>query len=93
MLGTVLGDIRRRARETQEGLARRLGVRRNTVCRWELGERTPDPGTLDRILTVLEATDEDRLAALAAAGGRHEVLDASAVQTPDDLVQTPGEAA
>jgi len=40
---------------TQSQLAQLLGVQRNTVTRWEIGERTPPPGNvLDLAIEALE---------------------------------------
>ena len=50
--------IRIAAGVSQQRLADELGVRRNTICRWEAGERRPSPllrARYARLLTQLDA--------------------------------------
>ena len=41
-LGNKIADLRKKENLSQEKLAERLGVTRQTVSKWELGETAPD---------------------------------------------------
>ena len=58
--GEVLRAIRIRRGETQAQVARRLDVAQGTLARWENDGRTPDPELVERLLTTLQATIEER---------------------------------
>lgn len=68
-VGIALRQLRTRRGETVSGLARRLGVARNTVQRWEFGERTPSVQDLGRALAELDASDDEVLVVMRAATG------------------------
>ena len=42
MIGESLQHLRKRKNFTQEALAERIGVSRQTIAKWETGESTPD---------------------------------------------------
>jgi DNA-binding XRE family transcriptional regulator len=50
---------RRRVGLTQADLARRAGIRAETVCRIEKGKSTPDLATFNKIHRVLEKAEKD----------------------------------
>lgn len=47
-------NVRRRAGVTQSQVARTIGVRPATVCRWEKGERTPTSRSAVRLGALLD---------------------------------------
>jgi transcriptional regulator with XRE-family HTH domain len=54
-----LAQARRAMGFSQEGFARRLGVDRSTVARWEAGETEPQPWVRSRIAELLEVALRD----------------------------------
>lgn len=54
MLGENIRDIRKQKGMTQEELANRIGVVRQTVSKWEKNLSVPDADLLQRIAQVLE---------------------------------------
>lgn len=46
---------------TQEYIAFKLGVARNTVCQWETGKRECNFDTLKRLSKILECTIDELL--------------------------------
>src|ERR1700719_721262 len=60
------GDLRRRARLTQQGFAPRLGVPVETIRTWEQGKRMPR-GPARALLAVIAHAPETVFAALARA--------------------------
>ncbi len=56
MIGENLGILRRQAGLSQEALADRLGVSRQTVAKWEAGESLPDVERCARLAEVFEIT-------------------------------------
>ena len=49
-----LGDLRRKKGFTQHDLAKMVGVRRETIARYELGERFPNKLMMQRLALVLD---------------------------------------
>ena len=63
-LGNKISDLRKKANLSQEKLAEKLGVTRQTISKWELGETAPDilqAKKLSKIFNVSldELTDND----------------------------------
>lgn len=50
---------RKESRITQEELARRISVKRNTISQWETGARRPPSDKLPLIAAALECTIND----------------------------------
>lgn len=46
---------------TQEWVAYKLGVARNTVCQWETGKRAPSLSMLKRLAEVFNCTVDELL--------------------------------
>lgn len=59
--------IRAAGYRTQEELSETLGVRRNTISRWETGKRYPRPPMLPRIAAALNVSEGEIIAAITAA--------------------------
>lgn len=64
MIGKKISDYRKRERISQEELAEKIGVTRQTISNWELGETIPDINQAKNISKVLgisidELTDND----------------------------------
>lgn len=53
MIASAIKQARSTSGFTQDQLAAKLGVSRNTVKRWETGEREPDFDTIDNIFKIL----------------------------------------
>lgn len=49
----TLGTVRKSKGMTQRQLAERIGVRRESVARYETGERRPSPAVAERIARAL----------------------------------------
>jgi transcriptional regulator with XRE-family HTH domain len=47
--------VRRLARLSQADIAKALGVRRSSVCRWESGERAPRGAIAENYAAILDA--------------------------------------
>ena len=60
--GDLLRTMRLRRDMTQEDVADRMGVRRHSLSRWEIGERFPSRQHLEELLTLLGALPEERQA-------------------------------
>lgn len=58
-LGRNLSALRRRREWSQETLARRLGVKRGRLSKWETGEHSPPLEMLPAIAEALEAGVEE----------------------------------
>ena len=68
-LGRLLTSLRRaRVSLTQEGAARSVGVSRQTLASWEADNAIPGAGHLAALLDEVDATPEQRTAALDLAG-------------------------
>lgn len=63
MLGKNIRDLRKLKGFTQEELAVRLNVVRQTVSKWEKGLSVPDAETLQRIADILEISVDQLLGA------------------------------
>ena len=59
MIGKNLQTFRKQMEMTQETLAERVGVARQTVVKWESGESAPDLETAGRIAEVLQVSLDD----------------------------------
>lgn len=86
----TLGERRKQAKMTQEQLAERIGVRRESVARYETGERSPSPAVAERIAEALgmdietmwrvlyrRSGDDDSIATAGADGDGAAVEDAA----------------
>lgn len=63
-----LTDYRREAGyKTQDKLAKAIGVKRNTVSRWEIGERYPRPPMISKLAHLLNVNEGDIIAAITAS--------------------------
>ncbi len=56
MIGGNLQKLRKQRELTQEALAERVGVARQTVVKWESGESAPDLVLAQKLADVLEVT-------------------------------------
>lgn len=63
-LGRNLSALRRRRKWSQEMLARKLGVTRGRLSKWETGEHSPPLEMLPVLATALEAGVEEIVAGL-----------------------------
>ena len=61
MIAENLVFLRKRANLSQEALAEKLGVSRQTVAKWEGGESVPDVLRCDQLAELFEVTLEDLL--------------------------------
>ncbi len=61
MIGENIAILRRGAGLSQEALAEKLGVSRQTVAKWESGESVPDVLRCDALAELFETTLEDLL--------------------------------
>lgn len=59
MIGKNLQTFRKQANLTQEALAERLGVARQTVVKWESGESSPDLETAGKLAEILHVSLDD----------------------------------
>ncbi len=59
MIAQNISSLRRCAQLTQEELANRLGVSRQSVAKWESGESVPDLGNASALARVLGVTLDD----------------------------------
>lgn len=55
-LGTSLAQARRKAGLTQEAVAEKLGVSRQTISKWELDETLPDIRQSKRLAMLYRVT-------------------------------------
>lgn len=64
----TLADYRREAGyNTQYSLSIEMDVERNTVSRWESGERFPRPQVIPKLALLLNVTEGEIIAAITAA--------------------------
>lgn len=56
-----LYEQRKKKGYTQSDVAKALGVRQNTVCQWEIGERKPDIINLKKLAIFLNCKLEELL--------------------------------
>lgn len=59
MISRNIQIFRKQAELTQEELAERVGVARQTVVKWEAGESTPDLESAARLAEVLQVSLDD----------------------------------
>ena len=59
MISENLILLRKRAELSQEAVAERIGVSRQTVAKWESGESAPDVTHADRLAELFEVTLDD----------------------------------
>ncbi|MGX8692214.1 MAG: helix-turn-helix domain-containing protein [Clostridia bacterium] len=61
MIGENIAILRRTAGLSQEALAEKLGVSRQTLAKWETGESVPDILRCDALAEIFDTTLEDLL--------------------------------
>ena len=61
MIGENIAILRRTAGLSQETLAEKLGVSRQTLAKWETGESVPDILRCDALAEIFDTTLEDLL--------------------------------
>lgn len=61
MIGENIVKLRKEANYSQETLAEKLGVSRQTVAKWESGESVPDVLRCDALAALFEITVDDLL--------------------------------
>ena len=61
MIGENIAILRRNAGLSQEALAEKLGVSRQTLAKWETGESVPDILRCDALAEIFDTTLEDLL--------------------------------
>ena len=59
MIGKNLQKLRKQRNLTQEALAEKVGVARQTIAKWETEESTPDLEMSGRLASVLEVSLDD----------------------------------
>lgn len=59
MLGTNIADLRKRNSLTQEELAEKLAVSRQTLAKWERGESDPDIQSVIRLSELFQVSLDD----------------------------------
>ncbi len=59
MIGKNLQKLRKMMNLTQEALAEKVGVARQTIAKWETEESTPDLDMSGRLASVLEVSLDD----------------------------------
>ena len=59
MIGKILQILRKQMDLTQEALAERVNVARQTIVKWESGESTPDLEAAARLAEVLQVSLDD----------------------------------
>lgn len=76
MLNENIKSLRKARGMSQEELAARLNVVRQTISKWEKGLSVPDAGTLVRMAETLEVSVSELLGAPAAeTGSQNEVAE------------------
>ena len=82
-LGRSLRQLRNGRRLSLEAAARRAGIARSTLNRWELGVHEPRRQELDAVLSALEATAQQRAQVMALLGGKwvYSAGDAAVLRT------------
>ncbi|MBO5556549.1 MAG: helix-turn-helix domain-containing protein [Oscillospiraceae bacterium] len=68
MIGENLSLLRRKAGLSQEALAEKIGVSRQTIAKWETGESAPDVLHCDRLAALFELSLDDLVHGNLAAG-------------------------
>ena len=68
MIGESLQHLRKRKNFTQEALAERIGVSRQTIAKWETGESTPDLAMASALSRELDVS-LDELVSTPLSGG------------------------
>lgn len=74
MLNNNLKTLRKQKGYTQEELAARLHVSRQTISKWENGISAPDADTLIRMAELFQVTVEELLGAVFGFVNYHAVL-------------------
>ena len=64
MIGKNLQKLRKQKNLTQEALAERTGVTRQTIAKWEAEESTPDLESAGQLAAVLDVSLDDLINAL-----------------------------
>ena len=59
MLGNNIFNLRKKAGISQEELGEKIGVTRQTISNWELGETTPNPEQLKSLSKLLNITIDE----------------------------------
>ena len=59
MIGKNIQKLRKQKNLTQEALAEKAGVTRQTVAKWEAGESVPDLDTAGQLAAALEVSLDD----------------------------------
>lgn len=59
MISQNIQAFRKQANLTQEALAEKVGVARQTIVKWEAGESSPDLETAGRLAEALEVSMDD----------------------------------
>lgn len=59
MIGNKLVELRKKENLTQEQLAEKIGVSRQTISKWELGETAPDIKQAKKIADILNVNIND----------------------------------
>ena len=59
MIGKNLLKLRKQKNLTQEALAEKIGVARQTIAKWETGESTPDLDLAGRLANMLDVALDD----------------------------------
>ena len=67
MLGEKIYSLRKQNGMTQEQLAERLAITRQTISKWELGESEPDVASLVQISEIFQVTTDHLLKDAPAA--------------------------
>ena len=63
MISENIQALRKKQNWTQETLAEKIGVSRQTVAKWESGESAPDLATAGRLSEVLDVSLDDLVSA------------------------------
>ena len=61
MLGEKLLNLRKQNRLSQEELGEKIGVTRQTISNWELGQTSPNPEQLKLLSTTLNTSIDELL--------------------------------
>lgn len=61
MIDKNLQALRKLNKLSQETLAEKIGVSRQTIAKWENGESTPDIGSCEKLAEVFDVTIDDLL--------------------------------
>ena len=83
-LGTSLAQARRKAGLTQEAVAEKLGVSRQTISKWELDETLPDIRQSKRLAMLYRVT----LDALIDFDIEAQELAEMTLAVPDEVAET-----